>query len=146
MLQYTLGSMEDHTVFEAEVVGLLLGLHMVMFEREGRKAIIQIDNQVVLGAIVCCKPSSVQYIIDEAIPQIGKIWSEVNDPAIWLEIAWVRGHSGKEGNKKVDVAAKEVARGKSSQVHNLPKFLAGRVLPKSIATQRQKHAEKIMES
>ena len=46
------------------------------------------------------------------------------EPAYSLEIGRVRGHSGIEGNEKVDKVAKEVAKGCSSWLRNLPEFLS----------------------
>ena len=54
-----------------------------------------------------------------------------------MEIGWVKGHSGIEGNQKVNTEAKEVAKGQSSQAHSLPDFLIGGDLPMSISVQCQ---------
>ena len=48
MLRYSLGSLEEHTVFEAKAIGLVLALHMLNFEHEVQKATLWLDNQAVL--------------------------------------------------------------------------------------------------
>ena len=54
-----------------------------------------------------------------------------------MVIEWVQGHSGMEGNEKVDAEVKLAAKGRSSRAHCLPDFLSMGVLPKSISAQRQ---------
>ena len=137
VLRYHLGPLTDHTVFEAEAVGLLLALHMLKYECDAPRAIVRLDNQAVLGALHIRKPSPAQAIIDEIIAQMERNWAGASNPAYTLDITWVRGHSGVEGNERVDREAKEAAKGRSSQKRNLPKFLTKAPLPKSISAQRQ---------
>ena len=65
VLRFHLGPLTDHTVFEAEAVGVILALHMLHFECDAKQAIIQLDNQAVLGALSLCSPRPSQYLIDE---------------------------------------------------------------------------------
>ena len=51
VLHYHLGKLTDHTVFEAEAVGVLLALHLLRNKWDMRKASIQINNQAVLGML-----------------------------------------------------------------------------------------------
>jgi len=46
-----------------------------------------------------------------------------------LEITWVKGHSRSKGNERVDGEVKREAKGESSHMCNLPKFLVEVVLP-----------------
>ena len=64
-LRYHLGPTSEHTVFEAEAVGLLLALHMLSFERNVFWAVIQSDSQAVLMALVAHTSGPAQNIIDE---------------------------------------------------------------------------------
>ena len=61
------------------------------------------------------KQRPTQSIIDEILSQAESIWWNARDPAFQLEIGWVKGHRGVEGNEKVDKEAKEVAKGHTSQ-------------------------------
>jgi hypothetical protein len=65
VLRFHLSPLTDHTVFEAEAVGVILALHMLHFERDTKRAIIQLDNQAVLGALSLRGPRPSQYLIDE---------------------------------------------------------------------------------
>ena len=69
--------------------------------------------------------------------QVENIWKWARHPAFRLEIGWVKGHSGVEGNEKADEEAKEAENGRMSQACNLPSFLTEGKLPKSISVQRQ---------
>ena len=144
VLRYHLGLLTDHTVFEAEAVGLLLALHMLKYERDAPQAIVRLDNQAVLGALHICKPSPTQAIIDEIITQMERNWAQASNPAYTLDVTWVWGHSGVEGNKRVNCEAKEAAKGRSSQKRNLPKFLTKAPLPKSISAQQQEFNAELM--
>ena len=124
-------------MFEAEAVGLLPGLHMLKYEHDAPQAIIQLDNQAVLGALHICKPSPAQAIIDEIIMQMKRNWAGISNPAYMPDVTWVWGHSGVEGNERVNHKAKEASKGCSSQKRNLPKFLTKVPLLMSISAQWQ---------
>jgi len=66
-LRFNLGTPVEHMVFEAEAVGVVLALHMLRYERHAKRAVIQLDNQAVLGALSSHKPKPSQAIIDEII-------------------------------------------------------------------------------
>ena len=61
-------------------------------------------------------------------------------------IEWVRGHSGTEGNEKVDAEAKLAAKGRSSRACCLPDFLSMGVLPKSISARRQEYDARLKDT
>ena len=45
VLRFHLGTIADHTVYEAELMGLLLALHLLRSERDVTRAVIRLDNQ-----------------------------------------------------------------------------------------------------
>jgi len=45
VLKFHLGLITDHMVYEAELVGLLLVLHLLCDERDVDQAIVRLDNQ-----------------------------------------------------------------------------------------------------
>ena len=141
VLRFHLSPLTDHTVFEAEAVGhtvgVILALHMLHFKCDAKRAIIQLDNQAILGALSLRGPRPSQYLIDEITWQIDSIWEWACDPAFRLEIGWVRGHNGTEGNEKVDGEAKEATKGCTSTACNLPSFLTDETLPLSSSATKQ---------
>ena len=145
VLRFHLGALTDHTVFEAEAVGILLALHLLWLEWDTTKAIIQIDNQAVLGALAIRKVKPGQNIIDEIISQVKNTWRWSGNVGFQLELGWVKGHSGVEGNKRVNREAREATKGRSSRMHSLPSFLTKKDLPKSIMAQRQMYNASLME-
>ena len=48
MARKYLGTTEEHTVFEAELMGTVMGISMLMHER-AHKYIISIDNQITIS-------------------------------------------------------------------------------------------------
>ena len=111
VLRYNMGLLTEHTIFEAEAIGVMLALHMLKMEWHVRKASIRLDNQAVLGALAERKPKLAQSIIDQILSQVETVWQRASDPTFQLEIGWVKGYSRIEGNEKVDAEAKEAAKG-----------------------------------
>ena len=60
LLRFNLGSVEEHTMFEAEVVGVILSLHLLSHEWDSQSASIKLDNQAALAAILIHKPKPAQ--------------------------------------------------------------------------------------
>ena len=120
VLTYHLGTLEDHTTYEAEAIGLSLALHMIWMEGHARSASIQLDNQAVIQLLQYRKPRPSQYIINDLLHQIKDVLQHATDPDFVMSIVWVKGHIDVEGNKLVDRAAKVAAVGTSSQEALLP--------------------------
>ena len=47
-LRYSLGSLEHHTTYEAEIVGVILALHLLLEDEEAELASIKLVNQAVV--------------------------------------------------------------------------------------------------
>lgn len=52
VLMYHLGPSSKHTVYEAEVIGILLGIELIRQECQPTRASIAANNQVVIRALV----------------------------------------------------------------------------------------------
>src|SRR6266481_8815110 len=137
ILRYSLGTLMEHTVFEADAVGVLMALHLLRSERGIQRATIRLDNQAVLGALSIRKPKPAQIIIDEIIVQIEETWQQARHPTFRLEIGWIKGHSRVEGNEKANQEAKKAAGGQASRVRMLPRFLMEEPLSLSTSALRQ---------
>ena len=121
VLRYQLGPLTEHTTFEAEALGVILGLHLLGSERQVTSITISTDSQAVLGALDTCKPKPGQQYIDEILRLAIGAWCRSVPGDYSLELAWVKGHDGSKGNKRADL---EVAGGSSSPVEELPNFLS----------------------
>jgi hypothetical protein len=52
ILQLHLGSTKHHLVYEAELSGMLMGLHLIKTEKKNKtRCVINVDNQATLTAI-----------------------------------------------------------------------------------------------
>ncbi|KAG2059248.1 hypothetical protein BDR06DRAFT_968201 [Suillus hirtellus] len=128
MLHYYLGKEDEHTIFEAEEVGLLLAAHLLAIERDPTFPIsISVNNQVSILADLFCS-------------RMHKIACEYDNFNVTLH--WVLHHLGVHGNKEVDKHAKQAATSckNNSPNNHLPKFLHKKPLPLSIlAIQQAQH-------
>src|SRR6266436_7144007 len=59
--RYHLGSMEEHTVYEGECVGVLLGLELLKRKRNVRGITMYIDSQAVIQASTSNRPAPGHY-------------------------------------------------------------------------------------
>jgi len=144
-LRYQLGPAKSFTVFEGELTGIILGLHLL---RTRRPANLSIDNQATILTLRKNKPQSAQYLIDE----IKKITLKIQKKALQNQeqgaqqrqqttsLTWVAGHMNSEGNEAVDKLAKEAAEFGSSEQQLLPAFLR-RQLPKGLSACLQQIAQ-----
>ncbi|QRV96301.1 ribonuclease H-like protein [Ceratobasidium sp. AG-Ba] len=125
VLRLHLGSDKRHVVYEAELVGAMLALHLLANEREADTAWIGIDNQAVLhtmrSPVINAAPHLVLAISDLTRRLIR------SHPGLSVTTTWVPAHVGVPGNELADVAAKEAARGISSDAQDLPPYLRNEV-------------------
>jgi len=123
-LHLHLGPSTQHTVHEAELVGLLMGLHLIKTDKKGKTSYsLGADNQAALSALTAVKSAPGQYIADEILTTAARIKKQRNSPNYSLKFRWTAGHSGIEGNEEVDGKAKKAAEGLSSDAKDLPPLL-----------------------
>ena len=137
VLRYHLGTAKQHTIYEAELVGLVLSLHLINTEKRSRKSCaIGLDNTVVLQSLQSELTNPGHHIAAEVL-RIAKHLQRRNGNVNYsLKIRWTAGHMGIRGNEKADREAKRTAQGQSSARKSLPKYLR-KTLPQSISTLRQ---------
>jgi ribonuclease HI len=121
ILQFQLGTERWHTVFEAELVGVLLALKILDKSCVGKTVLIALDNQAAILALAnnCSQPG--QHILNSILNAIKALQNKRR--TLRIHLAWVPGHEGIEGNKLADKHAKEVAEGAQSNVLLLPPTL-----------------------
>jgi ribonuclease HI len=139
-LRYQLGSQRQHTVYEGEGVGAVLGTKLVSNEWGVRSAIFYIDNQASITAMQLINPTSGHHIFNtfnEYIVALKKKHSR-----IWLEIKWVPGHQGVDSNEQADEQAKKAITEGSSEQRELPRYLRKPLLH-SKSTMKAAYNEKL---
>ena len=90
VVRFHLGTTADHTVYEAELVGLLLALHLLRGKQGMTRAVIHLDNHAVLHVLTTCESGPAQSIIDEIILQIELTANVARAETFWLDIAWIK--------------------------------------------------------
>ncbi|KIJ22827.1 hypothetical protein M422DRAFT_276688 [Sphaerobolus stellatus SS14] len=140
-LRLHLGTDDEHTVFEGELVGVLLGLELIGRFPNARTVLIALDNQAAIRALCSNKPQPGQYLLDEIHDHIHRLKMRRRDLRLHLE--WVPGHEGVEGNELADVEAKKAAEGRSSSTHRLPQILR-QPLPISTAALKSERKKSIL--
>jgi ribonuclease HI len=148
-LRYHLGSIDEHTVYEAESVGLNLAAQLLSQEEDLTYPVsIYVDNQATIksGELFSTKPG--HYLIDHFRSAINELKKSSKDRNFKVKVHWISGHDGVAGNEKADDEAKKAAesRGNNSSTRRLPPFLRKGVLPSSISAlkqaQRQESSER----
>ncbi|QRV94576.1 Reverse transcriptase from transposon X-element protein [Ceratobasidium sp. AG-Ba] len=125
ILRLHLGSDKRHVVYEAELVGAMLALHLLANEHDVDSAWIGIDNQAVLHTLRSPVINAAPHLV-LAIADLTKRLTRTH-PGLAITTTWVPAHVGVPGNELADVAAKEAAKGLSSDARDLPAYLRNEI-------------------
>jgi len=123
-LHLHLGPESEHTVHEAELAGILLGLQLISTEKHGSTSFaLGVDNQVAIKSFQSAMRSLGHHLAREALQTANQIQKCRQKGNYELTIWWTAGHEGIEGNEKVDQEVKRAAKGKSSGHQEKPPAL-----------------------
>ena len=138
-LRLHIGLANHHTVYEAEMVGLLLGIHLIKTEpRSQTKCVLGADNQAAIQALQSELNKPGQRLAAEILRIAKQLGRERGNKNYRLTIRWTAGHVSIPGNEKADEEAKLAATGQSSERAELPRYLQKKIV-KSITALRQHH-------
>ena len=142
-LQFHLGSTKHHTVYEAELVGMVMGIHLLKTERRNAvKCVLNVDNQAALTAIKSEMNKSGQHLAATLLKVTKKLFEDKGSNRFSLTFRWSAGHVGIIGNKDADELAKNAADRTNSDKKDLPPYLR-KALGHSKSALRQAHNEKL---
>jgi len=134
---------EEHTVYKAELVGILLGLHLINTERRnGTTFALGSDNQAAIKAFQLSLRSPGHHLAREALHIAHQIRHRKRKTKYALTLRWMAGHKGIEGNKAVDWEAKKAAEGFTSDPLLLPSYLRKPLLTNPSAVKRA-HSDRL---
>ena len=120
-----LGSEEQHTVYEAEIVGAIMGAHMASRVTATEGITISLDNQAAITSSLIGKQKSGQHLVFTLQDELKSAMNRGRNTMCTLR--WVLGHEGNVGNKKVNEQAKNAAGGNSSAKEELPAVIRNQI-------------------
>lgn len=135
VLRYHLGPSSRHSVYEAEVVGLILGIYLLLQLLSASAASCAADNTPCLLAIQNHQSHPAHYLIDRLLSSLASL--KRRHPGLKLTFRWVPGHRNIDGNERADLEAKRAARGEATASAELPGWLTAAPLPASLSKVRQ---------
>jgi ribonuclease HI len=121
VLKVHLGPDNEHEVYEAEVLGLQLGLHLLEQERWVDNAVIFTDSQTALKTLNLGKVEHIAYMFADMNSSLTRVLRK--HPGIRIDTRWIPGHEGVEGNEKADEVARQVVETGSSPSTDIPSHM-----------------------
>ncbi|OCH84476.1 hypothetical protein OBBRIDRAFT_713417, partial [Obba rivulosa] len=116
-----LGPSDKHTVYEAEIVGEILGVELLRSETQVARTSIAADNKATILAASLRRSTPGHYLLDALHSMVDQ--ARKKHRHMDLTLRWVPGHEGIHGNEMADREAKKAAEKKSSDPSRLPRLL-----------------------
>jgi ribonuclease HI len=117
-LRFLLGSDTEHTVPEAEGVGLVLGMELIRREYSAGRASIAADNVGSITRSMSIQVAPSQHIWEMMLKRWGM--TKRKHTGLRLTIRWIPGHEGVVGNEEADRLVNMAVKKGSSRRNELP--------------------------
>lgn len=127
-------------MYEAELVGEILGVELLRQEAGVSNTSITADNKPSLQATRLRRPTAGHHLVDELHKRIEYLQSRNRNTE--LKLRWVPGHMEVKGNEQADKEAKKAAGENSSNPSRLPQILK-KPLPASSSAIKQAFQAKV---
>jgi ribonuclease HI len=128
VLKLHLGTTDQHTVYEAELVGMIMGLHLIKTEPRNKvRCALSVDNQAALGSVKSEMNKSGQHLAANILQAAKQLIERGSNGRFNLTFRWSAGHVGITGNEDADKQAKAAADGESSEKSTLPPCLRKKI-------------------
>src|SRR5712691_4761864 len=123
-LHLNLGPKSEHTVHEAELAGILLGMHLISTEKHGSTTCaLGVDNQAAIKVFHSTLRSPGHHLAREILRMANQVQKRRRKGKYKLTIRWTAGHEGTPGNEEAaERGAKKAAEGKTSDKRLLPSY------------------------
>ena len=145
-MRFHLGAAEDHTIYEAEMVGLLMGLQLIKTEKRNKTSCAMgADNQAAILALQSELTKPGQHIAAKVVSEANRLKKHKKGGNFSLKIRWTAGHCGIRGNTIADREAKQAAEGLSTAGKDLPKYIR-KTMKRSLSALKQDHSKKANEA
>lgn len=140
-IRYHIGSAKHHGSYEAEAVAMVLGSASLGNTTERiERCTFFVDCQSAIQAVEGRAPKPASYIWDLFHQMMDA--NRRRQPRLVVEIHWIPGHQGVEGNEQADEEAKKAAGGDGTDERELPMELR-EGLPFNVLSERATFAERI---
>lgn len=143
MLHYHLGMDKEHTIHEAELLGILLAIQLIKSEAKSRASyIIRVDNQATIAAFGTEMKGLAQHLSHKVLKQGIMLKKARRSKNFSITIQWMAGHAGIMGNELANKEAKRTTSGLTMDKSLLPTLLK-RKLPINPSAVKQAFSTKI---
>jgi ribonuclease HI len=143
ILKMHLGTTDQHTVYKAELVGMIMGLHLIKTERRSKvKSVLNVDNQAALVAIKSNMNKLDQHLAANLLQLAKQLLERRGNSRFKLTFRWSAGHVRITGNEDTDKKAKAATDSISSEKEELPVCLC-KMLGHSLSATQQAYNNKL---
>jgi ribonuclease HI len=114
ILKLHLGTTDQHTVYKAKLVGMIMGLHLIKTEPRNKvKCVLSMDNQAALVAIKSEMNKSGQHLAANILQTAKQLLERKGNSRFSLTFRWSARHIGITSNEDADKLAKAAVDGRA---------------------------------